>query len=166
MINHARKAVSQSLQWGWVLTRYAGYGFLSFLIDILGFGIIYAFLRDPFFSILLGRIVSGSFNFYFNKYLVYRSLSRLVIQREALYYGMLATVIFILSYFSIREMTMYFHVPVLAAKILVDVVLFFINFLVQSYLFKGEIYARKAMDWPLDRAIFFLRTRRYQGTDR
>lgn len=128
----------QSLKLYFIFIRYAVVGFTSFIIDVSVFALIFLSTHDKFYSLLVGRVISGSFNFYFNKYLVYRSLNKSLTKREALYYLSLAVVIFILSYTSITELSAHFHISVVVAKIVVDIILFFINFLVQKHLFKSR----------------------------
>jgi len=134
----------QSLKLYFVFIRYSAVGFASFIIDVSVFALIYLPTHYKFYSLLIGRAISGSFNFYFNKYLVYRSLNKSVTKREALYYFCLAIVIFALSYTAITELSSHFHIHVVIAKIMVDIMLFFTNFLIQKQLFKyGAMTALK-----------------------
>lgn len=134
----------KSLKLYFVFMRYAAVGFTSFVIDVSVFALVLWSTHHKFYSLFIGRVVSGSFNFYFNKYLVYRSLNKSVTKREACYYLCLAVVIFALSYTAITEVTTYFHIHVVVVKIVVDIVLFFTNFLIQTHLFKyGAMTALK-----------------------
>lgn len=111
-------------------------GLSSFLIDVGVFALFYWALNQKFASLLIGRMVSGSFNFYFNKYVVYRSLNKKLLKREAMRYIILAVTIFCISYKSILELTNHFRIHIIDAKIIVDLVLFCMNFIIQRYLFQ------------------------------
>jgi len=127
----------RSLKFYFIFIRYSAVGFSSFIIDVSAFAVVFWLTHNNFFSLLIGRVISGSFNFYFNKYIVYRSLSKNLTKREALSYLCLAVVIFVLSYTSITELAVRFHINVVVAKIVIDGVLFVVNFLVQKHLFKS-----------------------------
>lgn len=131
-----KKYYFRSLSIYFLFTRYSVIGLLSFIIDVSVFALLYRTTQDRFYSLLIGRLLSGSFNFYFNKYLVYRSMRWSYTKREALYYVGLAIVIFVSSYTLISELTSRLGINIITAKILVDVVLFFINFIIQKYLFR------------------------------
>ncbi len=108
----------------------------SFVIDVGVFVLIYWLSKEKSTSLLIGRLVSGAFNFYFNKYLVYCSLDKVLFKREAFRYAILAIGIFFVSYYSISALTVDFHFHVIEAKILVDIVLFYMIFLIQRFLFR------------------------------
>ncbi|ACJ20634.1 GtrA family protein [Coxiella burnetii] len=126
----------ESLKIYFIFLRYTAVSLSSFVIDVGVFALIYWLSKEKFTSLLIGRLVSGSFNFYFNKYLVYRSLDKVLFKREAFRYAILAIGIFFVSYYSISELTVDFHFHVIEAKIFVDIVLFCMNFLIQRFLFR------------------------------
>ena len=134
----------KSLRFYFLFLRYAAIGLFSFVIDVSVFALLYWMTHYQLYALFIGRVVSGSFNFYFNKYLVYRSMQPAYLKREALYYFILAMVIFILSYSAIMALIHHVHVSIIMAKILVDIVLFVMNFVIQKYLFRtGTLAALK-----------------------
>lgn len=126
----------ESLKIYFIFLRYTAVSLSSFVIDVGVFALIYWLSKEKFTSLLIGRLVSGSFNFYFNKYLVYRSLDKVLFKREAFRYAILAIGIFLVSYCSMSALTLDFNFHVIEAKILVDIVLFCMNFLIQRFLFR------------------------------
>lgn len=128
--------VIDSMRIYYVFMRYSLISFVSFIIDFSLFFILHLLTHTIFFSLLVGRLVSSSFNFYQNKFLVYRSSYKTLIKRQAIDYLVLATVIFVLSYILIKFFV-YMGLPVLLAKILVDGFLFIVNFFLQKmWIFK------------------------------
>ncbi len=126
----------ESLKIYFIFLRYTAVSLSSFVIDVGVFALIYWLSKEKFTSLLIGRLVSGSFNFYLNKYLVHRSLDKVLFKREAFRYAILAISIFFVSYYSISALTVDFRFHVIEAKIFVDIVLFCMNFLIQRFLFR------------------------------
>ncbi|WP_304985400.1 GtrA family protein [Coxiella-like endosymbiont] len=122
--------------------RYIVVGLTSFLMDVGVFALCYLLItHQKLSSLVIGRLIAGSFNFYFNKYLVYRSLEKGLLKREAFRYLLLAIGIFLISYRTIQLLTTYFHIHIIDAKIIIDILLFCINFVVQKYLFRPGMQA-------------------------
>lgn len=132
----------ESLKFYFLFFRYITVGLTSFLMDVGVFALCYFLItHQKLSSLVIGRLISSSFNFYFNKYLVYRSLEKGLLKREAFQYLLLAIGIFFISYRTIQLLITHFHIHVIDAKIIIDILLFCINFVVQRYLFRPGIRA-------------------------
>lgn len=116
----------------YIFMRFTLSSMLSYVIDLTLFIVLHDFSHNIFLSLLIARLVSSSFNFYQNKFVVYRSHDMSLFKREATGYILLSIVIFILAYFLI---TILVHqgVGVIVAKIVVDCFLFLLNFLLQRH---------------------------------
>lgn len=128
--------VIDSMRVYYVFMRYSIISLLSYLIDLSLFVIFHYFTKKIFISLLIARIFSSSFNFYQNKFAVYRSHQLDIIFREAISYILVVLVFLLLSYLGITFLV-HHKMNVIVAKVLVDALLFFINFLVQKkFVFK------------------------------
>ena len=88
-------------------------------------------------SVVLARVVSAAVNFAINKTVVFHSKGDW--KRELGKYAVLAVCILIVNYYLLRLLTITLHWPLIPAKLLVEVVLFCVNFLVQGRI----VYRRK-----------------------
>lgn len=128
-----------SLKIYYVFFRYCLVALLSFCIDFAIFAFLHVLTHTIFFSLICARVCSSSFNFYQNKFRVYRSGDRTTLLREASQYVLLAISIFFASYYFIIILIKDVHWPILMAKLVVDAMLFMINFLVQkTFIFNIE----------------------------
>ena len=126
--------ITDSLKIYYVFFRYLIMGLFSFLIDIGIFISIYDSSHQLFTSLIIARIISSTFNFYKNQYLIYRSTSKKTAKKQAKRYLLFSASIFIISFISIKLLLPIWHVPVLKIKVTVDIVLYVINFILQRYL--------------------------------
>jgi putative flippase GtrA len=106
----------------------------SFLLDISLFTVLYYLSEQIILSTYAARMVSASFNFYFNKHAVFRSLDQRHYLRESYGYIALAILIATLSGTAVNWLTAAtgWHAPLV--KILVDTQLFVLSFFVQRFL--------------------------------
>ena len=119
-----------------LFSRYTIIALLSFIIDIGLFAFFYYVLKQRVLTaMLMARIVSGTFNFYQNKFVVYRSLGKRAIWIEALGYASLAVVMFIISYSAIMWTHSQYRIGWLWLRVATDIVIFIANFLLQKILF-------------------------------
>ena len=88
-------------------------------------------------SVVLARVVSAAVNFAINKTVVFHSKGDW--KRELGKYAVLAVCILIVNYYLLRLLTITLHWPLIPAKLLVEVVLICVNFLVQGRI----VYRRK-----------------------
>lgn len=93
--------------------------------------------RSLLVSVVLARIVSATVNFAINKTVVFKSKGDW--KRELGKYAVLAVVILIANYYLLRLFTITLSWPLVPAKLLVEVVLFCANFLIQGRV----VYRRK-----------------------
>jgi glycosyltransferase involved in cell wall biosynthesis len=117
-----------------VFARFISVSFASFLIDISAFAIAYAISSNVYTSTFLARSVSSTLNFLANKFFVFRSHNRMRAIFEASGYVLLVVVMATLSAYFVSLVHEATAFNVIAAKILVDAVLFFVSFLTQKYL--------------------------------
>jgi putative flippase GtrA len=117
-----------------VFFRYMMVSIGSFLLDISLFTLLYFLSGHIIGSTYAARIVSGSFNFYFNKHAVFRSHDQNRYFQQSLAYIALAIFIATLSATSVNWLTLAtgWHAPIV--KVLIDTMLFLLTFIVQRFL--------------------------------
>lgn len=93
--------------------------------------------RSLLVSVVLARVISAAVNFAINKTVVFHSKGDW--KRELGKYAVLAVCILIVNYYLLRLLTITLQWPLIPAKLLVEVVLFCVNFLVQGRI----VYRRK-----------------------
>ncbi|OGT31151.1 MAG: hypothetical protein A3E87_04515 [Gammaproteobacteria bacterium RIFCSPHIGHO2_12_FULL_35_23] len=128
------RPVIDSVKIYYVFFRYMVIAFGSFLIDLAIFVVLNYFIHNILLSLFVARFVSSSFNFHQNKYIVYRSHDREKIRLEIIKYILLAFLIFIGSYILLSIFHLTFHVSIIGSKILADIILFCISFIIQRYI--------------------------------
>jgi len=112
-----------------VLLRFSFSSLLAAAVDLGGFAAAYYLTGGLLGSLLAARLASSLLNFFLNKEFVFHS--RVASAASLLKYYLLVGFIAILSYLLIRGLTEKFGVPVMAAKILVDTLLWLVTFAVQ-----------------------------------
>ncbi len=131
--SHFRPVVD-SLRVYWVFLRYILSSLGSFVLDIALFTVFHALTANIIGSTYGARLISGTFNFLLNKHAVFRSGSPRRYPIELLGYVSLAvavaTVSALLVVFLSRQLTL--SVPII--KVLVDTMLFVVNFMVQRWI--------------------------------
>ena len=106
---------------------------LSFTIDFFAFILLYKLFGGLFFPLIMARLLSGSFNFWQNKLLVYNAEKSDRIQKEILSYIVLAIVVFCLGYVLISVLVLKLHLKTVLAKFIIDATLFLSSYLFQKY---------------------------------
>lgn len=124
--------ILDSLKIYFVFFRYCIVAMLSFLIDFTLFAGMHFVTGNIFASLITARIFSGGFNFYQNKFKVYQCLNKEKLRQQIIEYIVLAVITLIVGYVLISGAVFYLHWNVLLAKIIVDGLLFVINFLIQK----------------------------------
>ncbi len=114
-----------------VFLRFIIISFLSFLIDLSIFSLCHYSGANLISSVVIARIISSLFNFYNNKYLVYKA-HRSKLGRELKRYGILAVGIMLSSYLLIKLLNQGLGISVIPAKIMADAFLFIISFMAQG----------------------------------
>ena len=117
---------------------FAGSSFLCSIIDVLAFSVFlrYVFNADSsyniLFSTIIARVISSIMNFLINKRLVFRSKSK-----SAVKYFSLVLIQMILSGLAVSFFSNIIALPSETIKIIIDIVLFFVSYYVQSrWIFK------------------------------
>jgi len=129
--------IIDSIKIYYVFFRYSVIAFLSFLIDISLFAFFHFLTNRILLSLVVARVISGGFNFYLNKYKVYYCLKRELIWRQLLQYTLLCIFVIVVSYPMILGLVTWLHWNVVFSKIVVDLFLFLINFVIQKkYIFR------------------------------
>jgi putative flippase GtrA len=128
------RPIIDSLRIYLVFIRYMMVSIGSFLLDISLFTGLYYLSGQIIASTYAARLVSGSFNFYFNKHAVFHSHEQRSYLRESLGYIALAIFIASLSGTAVNWLTTATGWHVTLVKILVDVQLFVISFFAQRFL--------------------------------
>jgi glycosyltransferase involved in cell wall biosynthesis len=123
--------VTDSMRIYYLFIRFALISFLSFAIDFLIFITLHYLLHSIFISLLVARFCSSSFNFFQNKYSVYRSHDSATLKQELIGYIAWSTFIFFISY-AVIKLAVSFGMQVILAKVLVDACLFLVNFAIQK----------------------------------
>ena len=113
----------------YVLFRHIGNSILTAILDFFIFSICYYFSGWLLFSICLGRIFAGAFNFSVGKAFVFRSKNN--VTREAISYISLVIVLMLLSYSVISAMLRMFNASPYLAKFIVETMIFILSFAVQ-----------------------------------
>ena len=119
--------------------RYSIVALLSFVIDFCIFALIFRLSGVVFLSLMLARGISSFFNFYQNKFVVYRAMEKARIREEAKWYFILALSVFVSSYVLINALHQHYQMDVLVARLSVDGLLFVGNFVLQGFLFRRTL---------------------------
>ena len=138
------RAFADSLAIAFQFAKYAAGSLLSSGIDLLGFYIILRFVSgsmtpDRWFAILvstvLARAISSSFNFFFNKTIVFGNTGQSTIKAAAKYFGLCGISMLLSS----QLVALLANLPpistaawITAVKIMADSVLFVMNYFVQK----------------------------------
>ena len=104
--------------------------FLSFLIDYSLFALFSYFINQITICNVFARIISASFNFIINRKYVFKSDKKLY--RSIVSYIVLAFGILVLNTLLLNILVYQLSIHKLLAKILVEILLFFISFIIQQ----------------------------------
>jgi len=131
--------VVDSIKIYYVFFRYVIIAILSFLIDLVVFVFVHSFTQNIIVSLFCARIISGTFNFYQNKYNVYKAKNKQAFKREVASYILLAISIFFGSYVFIYILHQLVGLGVITSKVISDAILFSISFIIQKvWIFKSK----------------------------
>lgn len=115
------------------LFKFSLISLLSFIIDFLIFSLLYKLFGGLFFPLIMARLISGGFNFWQNKLLVYNAEKSGRVKKEIASYIILAVVVFCLGYVLISVLVLKLHFKTILAKVIVDAILFLTNYLLQKH---------------------------------
>lgn len=105
---------------------------VSFLIDYLLFLFIFLASKQLIFSNICARVISASFNYCMNKKYVFHSEEGML--KSLFSYFMLAVIILICNTFLLEILVSIFSVYEGLAKVMVEVMMFLVSWLVQKYI--------------------------------
>jgi glycosyltransferase involved in cell wall biosynthesis len=122
---------------------FAGSSFLSFLVDYIAFlplvrlyGLLLSSGAALILANIMARVISAGFNYYLNSTHVFRYRKNR--RRTALQYGALACLILLLNTAILYTLSHVFGIDSALAKIMTELLLFIVSFLVQKSLIFGK----------------------------
>lgn len=121
-----------SLKIYFVFFRYSVVAVASAIIDFLIFSLSFFVCGKILPSVVIARVLSGTFNFLMCKQMIFKSRGKII--HEAIKYIALAIFALTLSYLLILGMVDVLHMNVYLSKIIADICVFLLNFLVQRLL--------------------------------
>jgi glycosyltransferase involved in cell wall biosynthesis len=113
-----------------VFIRFAAISLLSAAIDFTLFSSIYWLKKNIFLAVLVGRVLSASFNFKLNHHLTFKSKNKLL--PAAIKYTSLAIFLGLIAY-SLIKFIHGFGINVYSSKILAEIALFILSFTIQRF---------------------------------
>ncbi len=122
-----------------VFFRFIGSSLLSSLIDYLFFALLFLLSSRVMLSLIIARAISVTLNFILNKRKVFASGNGKTL-KQAGAFTLLALALFACSYTGITVLKHYCGTNPLLSKILVEIILFFLSFLIQRFL----VFSRKS----------------------
>ena len=129
--------VLDSMKIYFVFIRFVSASLASFFLDTAVFSIFLFLTGQIFLSMIIGRIVSGTFNFLSVKMMVFQSKGNLL--RETIKYISLVITLMLVSYGLIKSLVIFGGINPYIAKILAETTLFFASFSIQrSLIFQEE----------------------------
>jgi glycosyltransferase involved in cell wall biosynthesis len=130
------RPIRDSIAIYFVLLRHSVNSLATAAIDYVVFAVAIA-LGSPLLAAMTGaRITAGAFNFAVGRTLVFRSRGPVV--WEAIKYAFLVAVMMLIAYFGIYYLSTYVGVPLLLAKLFVELAVFILGFAAQRlFVFQG-----------------------------
>jgi putative flippase GtrA len=113
-----------------IFLRFSLISLVTAVIDYLIFSISYYFLGNILLSIILARLIAGTFQFISGKRLVFKSDNNF--KQEFVKYILLVAVLMMLSYGVITPMVVYLKFSPYLAKIIAEATIFFLSFAAQN----------------------------------
>lgn len=122
--------ILDSLKVYFVFIRYIAGSISSAVVDFVGFVILNLLTHQLFFSIAGARVISGTFNFFICKKMIFKSGGHFSL--EAVKYLLLAIFSLGLSYILVLGLSKDYGVNLYLSKIIADISVFLINFTIQK----------------------------------
>lgn len=117
------------------LFKYVGSSFVSFIVDYISFIVIMLFTNQLIFSNVSARVISATVNYNLNRKYVFNSTGHLIESLSK--YALLCIFILIMNSIILDLLSINLHIPEFIAKIMTEMILFFISLIVQKiYIFK------------------------------
>lgn len=128
--------VLDSMKIYFVFIRFTSASLASFFLDTIVFSISLFLTGQIFLSMIIGRIISGTFNFLSVKMMVFQSKGNML--HETIKYISLVIILMFVSYGLIKSLVIFGGVNPYIAKILAETTLFFASFSIQRSLIFQE----------------------------
>lgn len=113
----------------------------SVMAGVTDFLLLFLFMKHSgnlLFSVITARVISSGANFFCNKILVFER-TKISLRESLMKYYLLAVVILLCNYTLIHFFTYVLTIPLLASKILTEMILFFFSYKIQRfYIFQKE----------------------------
>jgi putative flippase GtrA len=119
-----------SLRIYFVFLRFLSLSIITAAIDYAAFAIVFTARHDILLSIVIARLIAGTFNFLANRSVVFRSRGK--VASEAAKYAALVVGLMLISYALISALVNVFHLNVYVSKVLVEGTLFLASFALQN----------------------------------
>lgn len=113
-----------------VFIRFAAISLLSAAVDFTLFSFMYWAKKNIFLAVLVGRVLSATFNFQLNHHLAFKSKHKLL--PAAIKYATLASFLGLIAY-SLIKFIHSFGINVYSSKIIAEIALFILSFTVQRF---------------------------------
>jgi glycosyltransferase involved in cell wall biosynthesis len=113
-----------------VFIRFAAISLLSAAIDFTLFSLMYWAKKNIFLAVLVGRVLSATFNFKLNHHLAFKSQNKLL--PAAIKYASLASFLGLIAY-SLIKFIHSFGINVYSSKIIAEIALFILSFTIQRF---------------------------------
>jgi len=135
------RPVIDSIKIYFVFIRFTAISILSAAIDFIIFSFIYWLKKNIFLAVLLGRLLSATFNFKLNHHLAFKSQNKLL--PAAIKYASLASFLGLIAY-SLITLIHSWGINVYSSKIMAEIALFILSFTIQRFfIFNKSIFLKK-----------------------
>ena len=124
------KAIKDSFKIYKEIIKFSLSSIVSFIIDYVFFTIFLSIVKNTTISNIIARVISSIINYSINKNIVFKSKNSLY--KSAVQYFLLAICILILNTIILNIFVNIFNVHPLIAKLVTEIILFFINWLIQK----------------------------------
>lgn len=113
-----------------VFIRFAAISLFSAVIDFSLFSLTYWLKKNIFLAVLVGRVLSATFNFKLNHHLTFKSKNKLL--PAAIKYASLATFLGLIAY-SLIKFIHELGINVYSSKLIAEIALFILSFTIQRF---------------------------------
>ena len=112
------------------ILKFVSSSLLAFLIDFVLVLLLKSWTHNLLLSVVVARVISAAFNFTFNRQVVFKSQE--TVGRSLAKYALLACAVLVSNYLLLHLLNEVIGMPLAVAKILVEIVLFFFNYIIQG----------------------------------
>jgi putative flippase GtrA len=140
-----KNILTESVKLIFVFLRFSLISILTAAIDMAVFSLFYFFSNNILLSIILARIVAGTFQFVSGKHLVFRSTRNYKV--ELIKYISLVGILMMISYGVLTPMVIYLKFNPYIAKVLTEAIIFFLSFSAQRIFVFSKDEQDQSTDW-------------------